>query len=132
MNTKNPYFLLGQRMENFVISELEKRRKLGFLPADNFYFYKSAAGHEIDLIFEMEGCLHVCEIKATERPGPKAFRNLRNFKDQLERPLKRFLFYLGDEYQHKNDVTMIPIAALWAPTNLTNQTNKTNRTNKTA
>ncbi len=113
LSSLNVDVALGQRMENFVISELEKRRKLGFLPVDNFYFYKSAAGHEIDLIFEMDGCLHVCEIKATERPGPKAFRNLRNFTDQLKRPLKRFLFYLGDEYQNKNDITLIPIAALF-------------------
>ena len=103
----------GQRIENFVISELEKRRKLGFLPADHFYYYKSAAGHEIDLIFEADGCLHACEIKATEQPGPKDFRNLRNFKDRLNRPVKRFLFYLGDRYENHDDITLIPIAALY-------------------
>jgi len=103
----------GQRIENFVISELEKRRKLGFLPADHFYYYKSAAGHEIDLIFEADGCLHACEIKATEQPGPKDFRNLRNFKDRLNRPIKRFLFYLGDRYENHDDITLIPIAALY-------------------
>ena len=103
----------GQRIENFVISELEKRRKLGFLPADHFYYYKSAAGHEIDLIFEADGCLHACEIKATEQPGPKDFRNLRNFKDRLNRPVKRFLFYLGDRYENHDDITLVPIAALY-------------------
>ena len=113
LSSLNVDVALGQRMENFVISELEKRRKLGFLSVDNFYFYKSSAGHEIDLIFEMDGYLHVCEIKATERPGPKAFRNLRNFTDRLKRPLKRFLFYLGDEHQHKDGITLIPIAALF-------------------
>jgi predicted AAA+ superfamily ATPase len=103
----------GQRVENFVISELEKRRKLGFLPVDRFYYYKSAAGHEIDLLFEWDGHLHACEIKATEKPGPKDFRNLRNFKDRLNRPVKRFLFYLGDEYKDHDGIALIPIASIF-------------------
>jgi predicted AAA+ superfamily ATPase len=103
----------GQRIENFVISELEKRRKLGFLPADHLYYYKSSAGHEIDLIFEIDRCLYACEIKATERPGPKDFRNLRNFKDRLNRPVKRILFYLGDRYENQNGITLMPVAALY-------------------
>ena len=103
----------GQQVENFVISELEKRRKLGFLPADRFYYYKSAAGHEIDLIFEMIGSLYACEIKATERPGPKDFRNLRNFTDRQNRPIKRYLFYLGDQYKNQGNITLIPIASLF-------------------
>jgi uncharacterized protein len=113
LSSLNVDVAFGQRIENFVISELEKRRKLGFLPVDTFYFYKSAAGQEIDLIFEMNSCLYACEIKATERPGPKDFRNLRNFKDRLRRPLKRFLFYLGDEYKYQDGITLIPIAALF-------------------
>jgi len=103
----------GQTIENFVIAELEKRRKLGLLPAERFYYYKSAAGHEIDLVFESSGSLYAVEIKATERPGPRALRNLTNFKDRLNRPVKRFLFYLGDAYKKENNVTLIPIAALF-------------------
>jgi predicted AAA+ superfamily ATPase len=103
----------GQRLENFVISELEKRRKLGLLPADRLYYYKSAAGHEIDLIFEMNDSLYACEIKATEHPGPKDIRNLRNFKDRLNRPVQRYLFYLGDQYRNQDNITLIPIAALF-------------------
>lgn len=103
----------GQRIENFVISELEKRRKLGFLPTDQLFYYKSAAGHEIDLLFEMGGTLYACEIKATERPGPKDIRNLRNFNDRLKRPVKKYLFYLGDDYTTQEDVILLPITALF-------------------
>jgi predicted AAA+ superfamily ATPase len=103
----------GQRIENFVISELEKRRKLGYLPTDRLYYYKSAAAHEIDLIFEVNGILHACEIKATQRPGPKDFRNLKNFQDRRNRPIKKYLFYLGDQYKTINDITLVPIAALY-------------------
>jgi predicted AAA+ superfamily ATPase len=113
LGSLNAEIAIGQRLENFVISELEKRRKLGFLPADCLYYYKSAAGHEIDLLFEIDGCLHACEIKATQRPGPRDFRNLSSFKDRLNRPVKRFLFYLGDEYKEQDDIAIIPIAALF-------------------
>lgn len=113
LSSLNVEIALGQRIENFVISELEKRRKLGFLQTDRLYYYKSAAGHEIDLIFEINGSLHACEIKATERPGPKDFRNLRNFKDRQNRPIKRYLFYLGDQYKTQDNITLIPIAALY-------------------
>ena len=36
----------GQLLENFVISELEKRRKLGLINAERFYYYKSSSGRE--------------------------------------------------------------------------------------
>ena len=113
LSSFNVEVAFGQRIENFVISELEKRRKLGFLPVDRLYYYKSAAGREIDLLFEMNGCLYACEVKATERPGPKDFRNLLAFEDRLNRPIKRFLFYLGEDYKEKEGVTLIPITALF-------------------
>ncbi|RME61911.1 MAG: ATP-binding protein, partial [Candidatus Dadabacteria bacterium] len=55
----------GQKIEHFVISELEKRRKLGFIKADQFYYYKSTSGKEIDLLFEENDCLNIVEIKST-------------------------------------------------------------------
>ncbi len=103
----------GQLLENFVIAELEKRRKLGTLPADQFYYYKSAAGHEIDLVFEMDDTVYAIEIKATRRPGPRDFTNLKQFKDRLKRPVKRILFYPGEQYGTVNAVSLIPIAALY-------------------
>ncbi len=54
----------GQWAENFVISELEKRRKLGFIKSDQFYYYKSAGGQEIDLIFRTDDALYAIEFKA--------------------------------------------------------------------
>jgi len=103
----------GQLLENFVISELEKRRKLGFIKSDQFYYYKSAAGNEIDLIFEVDETVHAIEIKSTKRPGPKDFRNLRQFKDRLNRPVKRILFYLGEEYGAVDGIQLLPIGTLF-------------------
>ncbi len=102
----------GQLIENFVISELEKRRKLDMIPADQFYYYKSAAGREIDLIFEVDNTVYAVEIKATKRPGPRDFQNLKQFEDCLKRPIKRILFYSGEEYSTVDGIRLIPIGAL--------------------
>lgn len=102
----------GQLIENFVISELEKRRKLDMIPADQFYYYKSVAGREIDLIFEVDNTVYAVEIKATKRPGPRDFQNLKQFEDRLKRPIKRILFYPGEEYSTVDGIRLIPIGAL--------------------
>lgn len=103
----------GQRIENFVIAELEKRRKLGFIKSDQFYYYKSAGGSEIDLVFEVDHTLYAIEIKSTRNPGPRDFNNLRQFKRQSERPVNCFLFYTGDTYERCGDIRLIPIGALY-------------------
>ena len=100
-------------LENFVISELEKRRKLGFIPTDEFCYYKSASGHEIDLIFETRDCLYAIEVKSTRHPGRSDITSLMNFKPKKNLKVKRFLFYLGEEYQTVEDVRLIPVAALF-------------------
>jgi len=102
----------GQLIENFVISELEKRRKLNMIPTDQFFYYRSVAGREIDLVFEVDDTVYAVEIKATRRPGPRDFQNLKQFEDRLKRPVNRVLFYPGEEYSKVDDIRLIPIGAL--------------------
>jgi predicted AAA+ superfamily ATPase len=102
----------GQLLENFVLSELEKRRKLGFIKTDRFYYYKSAAGREIDLVYEVGDTVHAVEIKATRNPTLKDVRNLIEFGKSFHRPIKLHLFYLGERYQYIKNVKLIPVAAL--------------------
>jgi len=113
LNSFNAQLNEGQLMENFVISEFEKRRKLGFIKADQFYYYKTTAGNEIDLIFEIDNTIYAVEIKAAKRPRPKDLRNLRQFKDRLNRPIKRILFYSGEEYGAVDDIHLLPIGTLF-------------------
>jgi uncharacterized protein len=113
INSFNLRLNQGQLIENFVIGELEKRRKLGFIKAEQFFYYKSIGGHEIDLVFETDGIVYAIEIKNTPHPGPKDFRNLRQFKEQLDRPVKCFLFYTGEQYRQENTVKLIPISTLY-------------------
>ncbi|HNW83731.1 MAG TPA: ATP-binding protein [bacterium] len=103
----------GQLLENFVISELEKRRKLGFIKTDQFYYYKSSAGREIDLVFESENILHAIEIKSVKTPSSKDITNLREFARQSEKEVKCYLFYLGEEYSEIDGIHLIPVYSLF-------------------
>jgi len=103
----------GQLVENFVIAELEKRRKIGLIKTDQFYYYKSTSGREIDLVFEVDDTLYAVEIKATTKPGAKDFRNLKEFGKKMNLDTKLFLFYLGTEYYQVDDIRVIPIASLY-------------------
>ena len=113
IHSLNARISYGQLVENFVLSELEKRRKLGFIPVDQFYYYKSAAGHEIDLVFEMDEIIHAVEVKATQKPGARDVQNFRRFIQNVNRPVKAFLFYTGEEYRTVDQIQFIPIGALF-------------------
>jgi uncharacterized protein len=103
----------GQLFENFVLAEFEKRRKLGLIPTDQFYYYKSAGGNEIDLIFEADQTVYAIEIKATRKPGSRDLRNLAQFSDRLQRPVMRYLVYMGEEYRTIDDIQLLPVATLF-------------------
>jgi predicted AAA+ superfamily ATPase len=102
----------GQLFENFVLAELEKRRKLGFIKTDQFFYYKTKSGREIDLIFESENELYAIEIKSTQHPSERNINNLIEFEKQLKRPVKKYLFYSGTEYKQINQVQLLPVACL--------------------
>mgnify|MGYP000028728731 FL=1 len=103
----------GPLLENFVISEMEKRRKLGYIPAERMYYYKSSSGQEIDLLFETEDTLYAIEVKSTSNPGNKDIRNLKHFDTQKDMRVQRILFYPGEEYSERDNVYLVPIAALF-------------------
>jgi len=102
----------GQVFENFVLAELEKRRKLGFIKTDQFFYYKTKAGREIDLIFESENQLYAIEIKSTQNPSKRDINNLIEFEKRLKRPVQKYLFYSGTEYTQINQVHLLPVACL--------------------
>jgi len=103
----------GQLLESFVLAEFEKRRKLGIIKTDQFYYYKSAGGHEIDLVFESADTVYAIEIKSTRRPAARDFHHLVRFTDRLNRPVRRYLFYKGEEYLTIDNVQLLPVAALF-------------------
>jgi len=103
----------GQILENFVIAEFEKRRKLGFLKCDRLYYYKSVAGREIDLLFEVDDQLNAIEIKHTRNPSLRDVSNLVQFSKHVSKPVNMYLLYTGEEYGQLNGVKIVPVAALF-------------------
>jgi len=104
----------GQIVENFVISEIEKRRKLGWFRTDQLFFYKSSSGFEIDVIIEEpRGALKAVEIKATANPAPKDVHALQEFVAMDPKKRRGFLFYMGTEYRKLGTVRCVPIAAIY-------------------
>lgn len=103
----------GQALENFVLGELEKRRKLGFIKSDGFHFFKTAAGLEVDAVWEDRGILHACEIKSSARIDERDTRRLASFLRRADKPGRGFLFYRGLEYTSFGSIEAVPVAALW-------------------
>jgi hypothetical protein len=103
----------GQLLENFVIAELEKRRKLGLLCTERLFYYKSAAGREIDVVFESGNTIYAIEIKAIKNPSSKDLTNLREFIKGTEMKTKGVLFYLGEAYAEIDGIALIPVCALF-------------------
>ena len=103
----------GQILENFIVAEFEKRRKLGLIKTDQLYYYKSAGGKEIDLIFEVDNRVYAIGIKSSRKPSPRDLQILRQFADRLNRWVRRYLIYLGDEYRTIDNISRLSGAALF-------------------
>jgi predicted AAA+ superfamily ATPase len=103
----------GQLIENFVISELEKRRKLNFYNVEEMFYYQTIAGREIDLIMPFPDHLKAIEIKATKNPTNKDIRNLKEFIKTSKQKVKGYLFYMGLEYKTIDGIKLIPIASIY-------------------
>ena len=103
----------GQIIENFVLSEIEKRRKLGFFDAEEIFYYKSSGGREIDCLFESGDTLHAIEIKASPVVTKRDIQNLISFKADSKRKVKMYLFYTGTRYEMQKGVHIIPIATFY-------------------
>ncbi|RLB84281.1 MAG: hypothetical protein DRH26_19360, partial [Deltaproteobacteria bacterium] len=80
---------------------------------DRFFYYKTKAGREIDLVFESENQLYAIEIKSTQNPSKRDVTKLIEFEKQLKRPIQKYLFYTGTEYSQINQVHLLPVACLY-------------------
>lgn len=68
----------GSLFENFVINEYLKQNYHNNLMHD-FWFWRDAVGHEVDLIWQDSDKLNVVEIKASETIMPNMFNGLAYF-----------------------------------------------------
>lgn len=98
----------GQALENFVISEIEKRRQLGFIDADELFYYESVGGAEIDLVIEERKKITLIEIKSAKKLSGRDMANINAFKIDTKKELKKIIIYLGDEIYQEKDIICIP------------------------
>jgi predicted AAA+ superfamily ATPase len=91
----------GSLFENFVINEYLKQNYHNNLMHD-FWFWRDAVGHEVDLIWQDSDKLNVVEIKASETIMPKMFNGLAYF-DKLasDRIASKTLVHTGSFNQQR-------------------------------
>ena len=53
------------------------------------------------------------EIFGSFNPAVRDVRNLRDFAQKMEKPVKAFLIYKGEKYKTIDNVQLIPAAALF-------------------
>ncbi len=71
--------LKGSMFENFVINEFLKQNFHSNLLRD-FWFWRDAVGHEVDLIWQDSRLLNLVEIKSSETIVPEMFNGLEYFQ----------------------------------------------------
>ncbi len=69
----------GSLFENYVINEFMKQNYHHNLMVD-FWFWRDAVGHEVDLIWQSDEKLNLVEIKATQTIMPDMFKGLNYFE----------------------------------------------------
>lgn len=103
----------GPVFESFVLSELVKNYvHRGRRPI--LYFWRDAAGHEMDFLLEMGSRLLPIEAKSAQTVSEDFFRDIaywQNLSKQQPRPTAA-LVYGGDRCFKRNDVAVIPWFAL--------------------
>jgi len=104
----------GQRLEAFVVSELEKRRRLGGFDCASLGYYKSAGGAEIDIIIDEPNRVTAVEIKASRNPSYADTRHLRTFIQNPSdaRQRRAVLIFLGEQQGTDHGVELLPVAHL--------------------
>lgn len=99
--------LNGSIFENFVISELLKKRMNRHILSE-LYFYRDSNGNEIDLVIDQGFKKILCEIKISKAIKPRHYNQLLNQKDLFENPS---LFLISAQKETLNltrDVINIP------------------------
>jgi len=97
----------GNLFENFIISELIKRR-YNKGEADNLYFWRDNKGNEVDVIIDNGGRLFPVEIKAGQTITSAYFKGI-NFWNQMTGNKEGAVIYAGEKTQKRSSgITISP------------------------
>ena len=98
----------GSLFENAMIAEYVKRMNHKN-HLQNIWFWRDAAGHEIDLIVQEGLKLNLIEIKATQTIQTDLFKGLEYFANRSKQEnLTKTLVYAGSDYQNRTIAEIVP------------------------
>ena len=99
--------LKGSIFENMIIAEAEKQNQHKYLHAD-FWFWRDASGHEIDLLFNYNDAVQIVEIKATETIKSDFFKGLNYFENLEGNHIKsKSLIHAGNQTQKRSSGNVV-------------------------
>ncbi|MBD3316596.1 MAG: DUF4143 domain-containing protein [Chitinivibrionales bacterium] len=102
------HYLRGSLFENLVIVDLLKSA-YAHEGDRQFYFWRDSNGHEVDLITEQGGKIHVLEIKSSETMSAGLLKGLLFFESLAADMLaSSSLVYAGTEPQKRGSISILP------------------------
>ncbi|MBK7475398.1 MAG: ATP-binding protein [Haliscomenobacter sp.] len=93
------YVLIGSLFENLVISNILKNNFHRY-QLQEFWFWRDAGGHEVDLLTKRAGQFHVFEIKSTQTILPHLFRGMDYFDSITNGKVKTKTLVYGGADNH--------------------------------
>lgn len=98
----------GSLFENMMIAEYVKRM-YHCNQLNDIWFWRDAAGNEVDLIVQSGQNQEAFEFKSTQTIMPNLFKGL-NFYEKISKKisLSKYLVYGGDELQKRTAATVLP------------------------
>lgn len=99
------HYMRGSLFENFVVSELIKKRFNQGREAD-LNFWRDSHGHEVDVIMSQGDRVIPLEIKSAATLSNDQFKAL-TYWQQLAHGAKGYLVYAGDQSQARTNATVL-------------------------
>ncbi|MDB5013619.1 MAG: superfamily protein [Daejeonella sp.] len=100
-NQLNNHFIKGSLFENYIVSELIKKR-LNAGTQINLYYWRDKTGHEIDIIIDNAGELMPIEIKSGKTINTDYFKNIIYY-NKLRNTDSGLVVYNGDQGQKRSN-----------------------------
>ncbi len=92
----------GHLFENMIVAEKVKQ-KYHTNAMDDFWFFRDAAGHEVDLIVQKDDIMEINEIKATETISQDLFKELTYFENLSKENIEeKNVIYGGNQNQKRS------------------------------
>lgn len=112
LNLLNKTGLIGHRLENLVLKELQIFLDREFKRSE-VYFWRTTGGIEVDFVIEITPQIIPFEVTYSKVVQSKKLKNLRYFLDAEPKATMGFYLYFGDfQYDDVSNICFIPIWAI--------------------